>query len=253
MSKKNPDSKKRLDQLLIERGLALDLDKACKMIMAGEVLVDESRDQKPGTLVSEKSSIRLIEKGQFVSRGGDKLQAAIDYFVINILGQVAIDIGSSTGGFTDCLLKNGVSKVYALDVGKNELDWSLRNDKRVVALDGVNARELDQFPKITFNPVPTFATIDVSFISLTLVLPPLLKLLSKGSQVLALIKPQFELPKEDILDGGVVKDPELHKKVCKTISDFSIEIGFSVKGIFESPVRGARKGNQEFFIWLCLG
>ena len=243
-------TKKRLDQLLIEKGLATDSVHASKLIMAGEVYVSGQRDLKAGSLVDESCQIRMAEKSRYVGRGGEKLEAALAHFNVIPKNCVAIDIGASTGGFTDCLLQHGATKVYAVDVGSNELDWKLRTDHRVVNLTGVNGRELHKIDPKILLPRPTLAVVDVSFISITLILESLKNILPSSAQVLGLIKPQFELPKEQIEEGGVVKDPALHENACQKVRNFSMSVGFEFKGLYASPVKGLKKGNQEFFIFL---
>lgn len=240
--------KKRIDQLLVELNLVPEIEKAKKLIMAAQVLVDEVPIDKPGTLIDEKSEVRILSQKTYVSRGGDKLIAALDHFGVVPKGKVAIDIGSSTGGFTDCLLKEGVKSIFCIDVGTNQLDWKLRNDSRVKVFEGVNARNLDQELSKPLSPVPSLAVIDVSFISATLVLEPLLSFLEKPYQVLLLVKPQFELPKEMVEEGGVVLDTASQLAACDKVKDFAESKGLRVSEPYASPVRGQKKGNQEYFL-----
>ncbi len=244
--------KHRLDDLLVLRGLAPDKGKAQKIIMAGEVLVDDSPSSKSGTLVSENSLIRITPQDRFVGRGGDKLEGALVDLNIDVNNKIAIDIGASTGGFTDCLLSRGAQFVYAVDVGTNQLDWKLRNDPRIKALEGTNARNIDTLPSDTFSPAPSLAVIDVSFISVTLILPALLKILSRPAEVLVLVKPQFELPREEVQEGGVVLDPALHEKAWRSIVEFSEKLGGRFCRGCPSRIKGARKGNQEHFIYIVF-
>lgn len=236
----------RIDALLVEKGLVESRQKAQALIMAGKVLVNNETVDKAGKAVDPDSEISIKEGLPFVSRGGVKLKGALDGFGIDPSGLVVIDIGASTGGFTDCLLKNGASKVYAIDVGKGLLDMRLRNDPRVVVLEERNIRFLE---KTEVSGPIGLAVIDVSFISLEKVLPKAKELLSDGGRVLALIKPQFEVGKGKVGKGGIVKDPALHKEVIDRIKAFSLSDGFSVLGVMESPIKGA-KGNTEFWILL---
>ncbi len=236
----------RIDALLVERGLVESRQKAQALIMAGKVIVNNEAVDKAGRAVDPDAEISIKEGLPFVSRGGVKLKGALDQFGIDVGGLVVLDIGASTGGFTDCLLKNGASKVYAIDVGKGLLDISLRNDPRVVVLEERNIRYFDGTG--ISGPVD-LAVIDVSFISLEKVLPKAKELVRSQGRVLALIKPQFEVGKGKVGKGGIVKDPALHNEVIGRISDFSSGIGFNVLGVGESPIKGA-KGNTEFWIFL---
>ena len=238
--------KGRIDRLLVERGLAESLEKALAIIMAGRALADGSVIDKPGTEIKTDVEITIIEQSPYVSRGGIKLEGTLSYFNIDCAGKIAVDIGASTGGFTDCLLKRGAKKVFAVDVGKGLLDWSLRNDKRVIVLEGRNIRYLE-FQDI--GEYSDIVTIDVSFISLEKVIPKVREFLKPKGLVLGLIKPQFEAEKEEVGEKGIIKDPEIHKKVIDKIKAFSEDLGFIVKGISESAIKGA-KGNKEFWIYL---
>lgn len=240
--------KARIDTLIVERGMAPSRQKAQALIMAGMVLVGGVVVDKPGQNVPEDGEIVLKETLPFVSRGGVKLEGMLDAAGFDVSGLVAVDIGSSTGGFTDCLLKRGARKVYAVDVGKGLLDFHLRGDPRVVVLEERNIRYLD--PAEIGEPID-LAVIDVSFISLEKVLPKARELLGKGGAVFALIKPQFEVGKGQVGKGGIVKDPEKHREVVERIKGFSEGIGFIVSATGESPIKGA-KGNREFWIFLRL-
>jgi 23S rRNA (cytidine1920-2'-O)/16S rRNA (cytidine1409-2'-O)-methyltransferase len=240
-------AKERADKLLVERGLAENRTRARAMILAGEVFIRDRRIEKPGQMIDPSAEITI--KGptpQYVSRGGVKLEAALGQFQVDPSGKTCIDIGASTGGFTDCLLKHGAARVWAVDVGRGQLAWKLRQDPRVVVMEGVNARSItpDIFPT-TFD----LATVDVSFISLKLVLPPLRSVLKPGSDIIALIKPQFEVGRGEVGRGGIVSDPAKHERVLSQIATFSASIGLKPKQLARSPILGA-DGNREFFIHL---
>lgn len=243
-------AKKRLDILMVERGLEQSRQKAQALIMAGQVFVDGQRCDKAGTAVDEEKSIEL--RGQalrYVSRGGLKLEKAMESFSISLEGKTVADIGASTGGFTDCMLQNGAAKVYAVDVGYGQLAWSIRNDPRVVCLERTNARYL------TSELVPDrldFASIDVSFISLKLILPALRPLMKDGGQIAALVKPQFEAGREKVGKKGVVRDPAVHLEVLERFLEHAGEADFSVKGMTFSPIRGP-EGNIEYLGFLTVG
>lgn len=237
--------KKRLDQLLVERGLAESRAKAQAAIMAGLVFSNEKRLDKPGTPVAEDLALEV--RGQphpWVSRGGLKLAHAIDAFGIDVAGKIAIDVGASTGGFTDVLLTKGAAKVYAVDVGHGQLAWKLRNDPRVIVLEKTNARHLSaaEIPE-----APDIVVCDASFIGLETVLPAALALAKPGAVVVALIKPQFEVGKDRVGKGGVVREPELHAEVRARIAQWLPRIGWTVFGEDESPIQGP-EGNREFLI-----
>lgn len=239
--------KTRLDILTVERRLAPSREKAKALIMAGCIMVNGVPVSKPGTAVPHAA--RLTRKGPdqpFVSRGGLKLQAALDAFRLAIDGCVCIDIGASTGGFTDCLLQRGASKVYAVDVGYGQLAWKLRQDERVVAMERTNARYLR--PQDFREPIDV-AVIDASFISLKLVVPPVSACLRPGAALIALIKPQFEVGKGQVGKGGVVRDPQLHKRVIEELKVFFAARRLDIRGVCASPIRGP-KGNREFLIAL---
>lgn len=239
--------KERIDKLMVQRQLAGSRERARSLIMAGRVLVNEQVVDKVGTRVDAATEIRL--KGDdipYVSRGGLKLAEALQTFAVDVAGRTAIDVGASTGGFTDCLLQKGAARVFAVDVGYGQLAWQLREDDRVVNLERTNIRMLQ--PE-QLDETPDLAVIDASFISLDKVLPPTLKLLQPGSDVIALIKPQFEVGKGLVGKGGVVRDPELHEQVVARIKALASELGCQVLGLCESPILGP-KGNREFLIHL---
>jgi 23S rRNA (cytidine1920-2'-O)/16S rRNA (cytidine1409-2'-O)-methyltransferase len=244
----NPkNSKIRLDKLLVEREISPTRERAKALILSGSVIVGENRIDKASTLVPRNAGIRI--KGQdnpYVSRGGLKLKGALTEFGVNVAGFVALDIGASTGGFTDCMLQEGARKVYAVDVGYGQLAWKLRNDERVVVFEKTNIR---YFSGSGIDDEIDIATIDASFISLKLVIPATLRLLKKGTVILALIKPQFEAGRGEVGKGGVVKDPDIHKRVVDEIDEFCQELGLNVLGTCESPLLGPA-GNKEFFIYV---
>lgn len=250
MSKEKEMPKERLDILLVEKGLAGSRERAKRMIMAGEVLVDGQKVDKAGTTVKREAEIRLLGNDiPYVSRGGLKLAKAMETFGISMSGKVAADIGASTGGFTDCMLQNGAVKVYAIDVGYGQLAWKLRTDERVVNMERTNIRNVtvDMFE----SPLD-FASIDVAFISLTKVLPVAYELLKDEGEIAALIKPQFEAGKDKVGKKGVVRDPAVHLEVIQRIVEFSQELGFAVRGLTFSPVKGP-EGNIEYLVWLFKG
>nr|WP_029917829.1 TlyA family RNA methyltransferase [Pelobacter seleniigenes] len=239
--------KERLDKLMVQRGLAASRERARALILAGQVVVDDHRVDKAGSQVFDHAEIRL--KGDdipFVSRGGLKLQKALREFQLDVHGIIALDVGASTGGFTDCLLQNGAAKIYAVDVGYGQLAWSLREDPRVVNLERCNIRHLDIEQ---FDEKPSLAVIDASFISLSKVLPNTLALITENGQVIALIKPQFEVGKGLVGKGGIVKDRTLHEQVLEQIRQVAEELHCQVLGIIDSPILGS-KGNREFLIHL---
>jgi 23S rRNA (cytidine1920-2'-O)/16S rRNA (cytidine1409-2'-O)-methyltransferase len=236
--------KARADQILVERGFFESRERARRAIMAGEVRVGEEVVGKPAAMIDIGAPISIAESPQFVGRGAMKLSAALDHFKINVRNKTGLDIGASTGGFTDCLLQRGATKVFAVDVGRGQLAWKIRNDPRVVVLEKVNARFLsrEQIPQ----PVDLCA-IDVSFISLTLILPRAFELITPDGMILALIKPQFELQRQDVGRGGIVRDPALHEKAQQKIVKFVEEADYRVVGLVPSTITGT-DGNQEFFI-----
>lgn len=237
--------KKRLDVLLVERGLVEAREKAQALIMAGEVTVNGTKVTKPGAQVDESSELNVRQPLPYVSRGGLKLEHALKAFALDVTGKVALDGGASTGGFTDCLLKHGASKVYAVDVGYGQLDWRLRADPRVVAIDRTNLRYLDQLPEKV-----AVVTVDVSFISLRLVLPAVANLMQPDALVVALVKPQFEAGREHVGKGGVVKNPATHKRVLRDLLEWATANGWKVLGLTPSPVLGPA-GNREFLMLLA--
>jgi len=244
----NPVSVKRerIDKLLVDRGLAESRTKAQAMIMAGVVLVDEQRVDKPSHQFNTNSAIRI--KGgddptsRYVGRGGLKLEAALREFQLDVTGFTCLDVGASTGGFTDCLLQHGAKRVVAIDVGHNQIDWRLRNDPRVEVREGVNARYLQ--PQ-DFSEKFDLAVVDVSFISATKVLPAIVPLMIAGGSIVTLIKPQFEVGRGEVGSGGIVRDPEKRSRVIETVNDAAKSFGLEVRGVIESPIQGA-EGNVEF-------
>ncbi|HLC41550.1 MAG TPA: TlyA family RNA methyltransferase [Methylomirabilota bacterium] len=238
--------KRRLDQLLVLRGLVPSRERAMRLILSGSVLVDGERRSKPGQLVSADSAVALLNRPPYVSRGGEKLIHALKSFRITVNDRACLDIGASTGGFTHCLLLQGASRMYAVDVGKGQLDQRLRNDPRVVVMDETNARFL--VPE-DFAPRPTLATVDVSFISLEKVLGAVAACLDEPGEVIALVKPQFEVGRGQVGKGGVIRDPIKHRRVLSRVVEFAIGSGLSVLGLTASPLRGP-KGNREFFVHL---
>ena len=240
-------SKQRLDEVLVKRQLAESREQAQRMILAGLVTVDGTRVEKRAALVSGQAAIAVEGPASpFVSRGGEKLDAALDAFSVRVADRTVLDVGASTGGFTDCLLQHGAGRVYAVDVGYGQLDWNLRNDDRVVVLERCNIRHLDR----TAVPEPIqLAVIDVSFISLRLVLPCVVKFLAPGATVVALVKPQFEAGIKQVGRGGVVRDDGVRQDVAWRIQEMAQQLGFGCLGFFDSPVQG-KKGNREIFLGL---
>jgi 23S rRNA (cytidine1920-2'-O)/16S rRNA (cytidine1409-2'-O)-methyltransferase len=240
-------SKKRLDLLLVERGLVESREQGKRLIMAGQVLVDGQVVDKPGMQVASTAEIRLQARLPYVSRGGLKLEAALDSFGVQVAGVVAADVGASTGGFTDCLLQRGAKRVYAIDVGYGQLAWRLRRDPRVVVMERVNVRYLESLPE----PID-LATVDVSFISLELVLPSVIGWLKPMGDIIALIKPQFEAGPAEVSKGGVVKDPAVHRAVLRKVLGWALDHGLAVRGLMASPLKGPA-GNVEFLAHLSKG
>ena len=250
--------KVRLDVLLVERGLAESRAKAQAMIMAGQVRIADQVALKPATAVPPDSVLTVDSGPRFVSRGGEKLDAALEAFALDVTGFVCADVGASTGGFTDCLLQRGAARVYAIDVGKGILHWKLRNDPRVVVREETNARFVESLPE----PV-SLVTVDASFISLKILLPvikkwlfPLSSFLNEGKikeerkDIVALIKPQFEAGRKDVARGdGVIRDPEIHRQVLLDVLNYAQNEGFRIYGLIRSPLIGP-KGNAEFLTWL---
>ncbi len=239
-------TKQRLDSLLVDRGLVESRAKAQALIMAGEVVVNGKAAIKPGTLVAEEVAITLLEPPPFVGRGGLKLDYALDKFQLDVSSKVVADIGASTGGFTDCLLKRGASRVYAIDVGYGQLDYRLRQDRRVVVMERVNAR----YP-ISLTEKVDLATMDLSFISVEKVIPSVAQLLEDSGYLLVLIKPQFEARRDEVGKGGIIKQPQVHARVLGRFIAWMIGHGFRLGGLVVSPILGA-SGNREFFVLLRL-
>ena len=243
-------SKERLDVLLVEQGFYESREKAKAAIMAGLVFVDADKVDKAGTKISREAAITV--KGAlhpYVSRGGLKLEKAIKQFGISMKDKTMLDIGASTGGFTDCALQNGASQVYAVDVGYNQLDWSLRNDPRVKVMERTNFRYVTA--ESLAGPIPDIATIDVSFISLKLILPPLKAILKPNGETVALIKPQFEAGRDKVGKSGVVRDKDTHIEVLNTVLGFAAQAGFALQGLTYSPITGG-EGNIEFLAYWRL-
>ena len=239
--------KKRLDAILFENNYYPSREKAKSNIILGNVFVEGQKITKPGTNIDVDAKIEIKDnRTEFVSRGGYKLKKAILAFNIDISNMVALDIGASTGGFTDCLLKNGAKKVYAVDVGYGQIDWSLRNDERVILMERQNARYLTEQ---MFDEKFDIATMDTSFISLTLLIGVVYKLLKRKGKLVALIKPQFEAGKDEVGKKGIIKDPKIHIKVINKVVDFAKGVGFYVVGIEYSPIKG-QNGNIEYLIYL---
>ena len=236
----------RIDRLLVERGLATSRERARRLVMAGDVLVGERPVTKPGTEVPEDAPVRVRGEAPFVGRGGEKLAGALDAFGIDVAGRTALDVGASTGGFTDCLLQRGARRVIAVDVGYGQLAWRLRQDARVFVLERTNVRALgpEMLPE-----TPDLATIDVSFISLTLVLSPVAAVLAPEAAVLALVKPQFEVGRGQVGKGGVVRDPAARAAAVARVRGAAEALGFAVRDEVESVLPGP-KGNREVFLAL---
>lgn len=244
-----PMRRERIDRLMLERGLADSRTRAQALVMAGAVLVNEQQAEKPSDLVQFDAQIRV--KGaddpasRYVSRGGVKLAAALREFVIDVHGLLCLDVGASTGGFTDCLLQDGARRVVTIDVGHNQLDWRLRNDARVEVREGVNARYLR--PQ-DFAESFALAVMDVAFISATKVMPAILPLLTEDASLIVLIKPQFEVGRGEVGKGGIVREPVKHARVISEVNEAARELGLAIGGVIESPIHGA-DGNIEFLAW----
>ena len=238
----------RLDRLLVDLGLAPSRERAQRLILAGEVLVGDRPATKPGTMVAADAPLRLRRPpSDYVSRGGDKLAGALDTFGLEVAGHVALDVGASTGGFTDCLLRRGARRVFALDVGYGQLAWTLRQDARVTVLERINARRLEAS---MLAEAPDLATVDVSFISLALVLPAVAAALQPAGSVVALVKPQFEAGRGQVGKGGVVRDPTVRAAAVARVRDEAQTLGLMVRGESDSVLAGP-KGNREVFLWLA--
>ncbi len=241
-------NKERLDVLLVNLGYYDSREKAKRAIMAGMVFIDNQRVDKPGTQIDLSADVHVKEDPcQYVSRGGLKLEKALQSFHFEIANKNAMDIGASTGGFTDCMLKNGANFVYAIDVGYGQLDWKLRNNEQVINMEKTNIRYVT---KEQIDKPVHFISIDVSFISLTLVLSVAYNLLEESGELVCLIKPQFEAGREQVGKNGIVRDTKVHEQVIEKIVNFSHELGFSIKGLTFSPVKGA-KGNIEYLLYLA--
>ena len=241
--------RERLDLLLLERRLVDSREEGRRRILAGDVLVNDQAVTKAGSFIDAGAAIRLKARSRYVSRGGLKLEKALSEFPIDVSGKTALDVGASSGGFTDCLLAYGAARVFAIDVGYGQLDWKLRNDPRVVVLEKTNIRYLDRG---SLACVADLAAIDVSFISLKLVLPRVKDLLAPRHEIVALIKPQFEVGKGKVGKGGVVRSPEEHARVIGEIQESAASMGYEVCGVTESPLLGP-KGNKEFLMYLRAG
>ena len=239
--------KERLDVLLVNRGLAASREKAKAVIMAGIVYVDGQKEDKAGATFADTVNIEVRGNTlKYVSRGGLKLEKAMSHFGLSLEGKVCMDVGASTGGFTDCMLQNGAVKVYSIDVGHGQLDWKLRNDPRVVCMERTNIRYVT--PEDIGEPA-SFVSIDVSFISLTKVLTPVRELLAENGEIVCLIKPQFEAGREKVGKKGVVRDPKVHLEVIRAVMDFASSIGFEILHLEFSPIKGP-EGNIEYLLHL---
>ena len=242
-------AKERADALLVSRGLCDSREQAKRLILAGEVMVGTTAIAKPSSKIAEDAQITVKERPKFVGRGGFKIEGALDAFQLDPTDMTCLDVGASTGGFTDCLLQRGAKRVHAVDVGTNQLVWKLRSDPRVVVKEKFNARHMT--PEDIGEPID-LAVTDVSFISLTKILPPMFSTLKEEGQIVCLIKPQFELEREDISKGGIVRDPELHQRAVDKIYNFvTEELGHIWIKHIESPIQGT-DGNKEFLAWLKM-
>lgn len=239
--------RQRLDVLVVERGLTDSREQARRLIMAGEVMVAGRVVDKPGMRVPQDADIVVQTGPRYVSRGGEKLEAALAAFAVNVAGRICADVGASTGGFTDCLLQHGAGKVYAIDVGYGQLDYRLRQDARVVVMERTNARYVATLPEAV-----SLVTVDASFISLKLLLPVIRCWLASPAAVVPLIKPQFEAGKSDVGKGGVVKDPVVHRRVLGEVLSAAAAEGYTTRGLIRSPLKGPA-GNVEFLAWLTVG
>ncbi|MDO9066338.1 MAG: TlyA family RNA methyltransferase [Chloroflexota bacterium] len=239
-------AKRRVDTLIVERGLAESLAKAQSLIMAGKVMVEGKAGIKPGSLVDEEAVINVVEPPPFVGRGGIKLDYALDQFNLDVADKVVADIGASTGGFTDCLLKRGAKRVYAIDVGYGQLDYRLRQDPRVVVMDRVNVRYPFSLPEKA-----DLATIDLSFISVEKVIPSVAQLVKEGGYLVVLIKPQFEARREEVGKGGIIKQSDVHARVLGRFIAWTVNHDICLHGLVASPILGA-SGNKEFFVLMKL-
>jgi 23S rRNA (cytidine1920-2'-O)/16S rRNA (cytidine1409-2'-O)-methyltransferase len=238
--------KERIDLLLVERGLAESRSQAQRLVMAGQVRAAGERVHKPSRRVDRDSTITVEERPRFVSRGGEKLLAALKQFPVNVEGRICADVGASTGGFTDCLLQHGAARVYAIDVGHGVLHYRLREHPRLVLMERTNARKLESLPE----PIQ-LATIDASFISLGLLLSAVKRWLEPAGDVIALVKPQFEAGRKNVGKGGVVRDPAIHQQVLEKVMGIAVEHDLAPLGLMRSPLKGP-KGNIEFLLWCRL-
>ncbi|NLL80225.1 MAG: TlyA family RNA methyltransferase [Clostridiales bacterium] len=241
--------KERLDVLLVKNGYAQSREKAKAIIMAGNVFVNGQREDKAGTMFAEEKIKSLEVKGhtlRYVSRGGLKLEKAVTEFALSLEGKICMDIGASTGGFTDCMLQNGAVKVYSVDVGSGQLDWKLRNDERVVCMEKTNFRYM---VREDISDELDFVSVDVSFISLDKILPPAHNLLKADGQMVCLIKPQFEAGREKVGKNGVVREPQIHREVIERVTGFAYESGFDILALSFSPIKGP-EGNIEYLLYL---
>ena len=247
MVSKVKEKKERLDVLLVKRGLMPSREKAKAVIMAGEVFVANQREDKAGQTFPESVQIEVRgKKMKYVSRGGYKLEQAMNVFPISLTDTVCMDVGSSTGGFTDCMLQNGVKYVYAIDVGTNQLAWSLRQDERVCSMEKTNIRYVTPDD---IGELVDFVSIDVAFISLTKVLEPVKALMKENAQIVCLIKPQFEAGREQVGKKGVVREPRVHEEVIQMVMNYALSLGFHILGIDHSPIRGP-EGNIEYLLYM---
>jgi len=240
-------ARKRLDIVLVERGLAKSREQAQALVMSGAVAVAGAIADKPGTRVDEDAPLEVLSPRRYVSRGGLKLERALEEFELDVSGRVVVDVGASTGGFTDCLLQHGAAKVYAVDVGYGQLDWRLRSDPRVVVMERTNVRHLKGLPEPA-----DLAVVDVSFISLRLVIPPVSRLLRPGGVIVTLVKPQFEAGREQVGKGGVVRDRRVHLAVLRGLVEWGDREGFGMRRVVASPIRGPA-GNAEFLALIAPG
>ena len=239
-------AKKRIDNLLVDRGLAESRAKAQAMIMAGDILADGKGILKAGTMINQDAEISVAEPPPFVSRGGLKLDYALDQFDLDVKGTIVTDIGASTGGFTDCLLKRGASRVYAVDVGYGQLDYRLRQDHRVIVMERVNARNTPGIPEKL-----DLIVMDVSFISVQKIIPAVAGLLKHEGSIIVLVKPQFEAKRHEVGKGGIIRRPEIHARVLGRFVKWITGNGYRLKGLVGSPIEGA-SGNREFLAWIKL-
>jgi len=240
--------KKRLDLIIFERGFTDSKERAKALVLSGSVYVNGVKSSKAGEKFSQDIDLRVEKPLRYVSRGGLKLEKALDFFQISPEDKICLDVGASTGGFTDCLLQKGASKVYSVDVGYGQIDWKLRNDQRVVLIERCNFRYISN--ELIKDEID-IAVVDVSFISLKLIIPKLIQFMKKGGNIVALIKPQFEVGKGEVGKGGIVRDEEKHSEVIKNLSNFFSDIGCKVIQVTDSPILG-QKGNREFLIHLNI-